>query len=421
MNRRSILTLLLLATLSAPTLADDWPQYRGPSRHGTAPPDAALLADWQGTGPTELWRRPVGAGYSAVTVVGDRAYLMDSAEGQDVVLCLDAADGTEIWRTAVGESGSSDMDDRGPRSTPAVVDGSLYTASSAGRLVALAADDGSLLWDYDLMGGGQAPRFGFSPSPLVDGDLVLIEGGSNEEQPGVYAFDRASGELRWSALTGPAGYSSPIAVDLAGQRQYVFFRRAGAEVLSVSTDGDVLWRHGTAALAIITTPVFQPPDRFFVASADDAFGGLMIQVQATDDGYAVNEVWSERLMRNHFNTAVAVDGHLYGFDNGTLRCLDAATGERRWAKRGLGKGSVIAAGEHLFVLGDDGTLVLLDASPEAYVERGRVQAMTGRAWTAPTYSDGRLYLRDFDEVVAFDLRRRATAPAAATTGSEGSR
>jgi len=397
-------TLIALAGTTAQLQASDWPQYRGPSGHGTAPADVALLASWETTGPVELWRQPVGVGYSAVTVVGDRVYLMDAADGQDAVLCLDRADGRLIWRQPLGESASSDMDDKGPRSTPAVVDGWLYTASSAGRLVALDSSDGSLEWEYDLMAGGKAPRFGFSTSPLVDGDQVLIEGGSAEESPGVYAFDRQTGELRWTALGGPAGYSSPIAIDLAGRRQYVFFRRAGAEVVSLSTTGEILWRHTTAALAIITTPVFLPPDRLFVASADDVFGGLMLRVGAADGAFTVEEVWSERLMRNHFNTAVAVNGHLYGFDNGTLRCLEAATGTKRWAKRGLGKGSLIAAGTQLLVLGDDGTLVLAEANPDAFVEKGRVQAMSGRAWTAPSYAAGSLYLRDFDEVVAFDLR-----------------
>lgn len=404
--------IVLACAAASPVTAADWPQYRGPSRHGTAPADAALLTSWETAGPTELWRRPVGAGYSAVTVVGDRVYLMDAAGGQDVVLCLDAADGTEIWRTPLGETAVSYMDDNGPRSTPAVIDGWLYTASSAGRLVALATSDGSLSWEYDLMGGGKAPRFGYAVSPLVDGDQVLTEGGSEEKDPGVYAFDRKTGELRWTALAGPAGYSSPIAIDLGGRRQYVFFRHAGAEVVSLATDGEVLWRHSTAALAIITTPVFIPPDRFFVASADDVFGGLMLRVTADEGSFEVEEAWSERLMRNHFNTSVAVNDHLYGFDSGTLRCLDATTGAKRWAKRGLGKGSLIAAGELLYVLADDGTLVLVEATPEAFHEKGRIQATTGRAWTAPSYAAGRLYVRDFDELVAFDLRApEPTAPA----------
>jgi outer membrane protein assembly factor BamB len=399
----------LLAGAVIPAHAADWPQYRGPSRQGTAPAAADLLAEWPAGGPGELWRRPLGIGYSAVTAVGDRVFTMATSDGEEVVLALDAATGAEVWRTAIGPSGVSDMDDSGPRATPTVVDGRLFTASSAGLLVALAATDGALIWEQDLMEGGKPPRFGYSVSPLVDSGQVVVEGGASEEDAGVYAFDAATGALRWQALSGPAGYSSPIAIELGGELQYVFFRRAGAEVVALSPAGAVLWRHPTAALAIITTPIFLPPDRFFVASADDIFGGLMLRVVAADGAYRVEEAWVERLMRNHFNTSVVVGEQIYGFDNGTLRCLDTATGAKRWAKRGLGKGSLIAAGERLYVLGDDGTLVLAEATPEGFVERGRVQAMTGRAWTAPSYAAGRVYLRDFDEVVAFDLRAPALA------------
>jgi outer membrane protein assembly factor BamB len=143
-------------------------------------------------------------------------------------------------------------------------------------------------------------------------------------------------------------------------------------------------------------PLFVPPDRVFVSTSDDHFGGLMIRVFEQDGLFRTEELWSERLMRNHFNTSVAVGGHIYGFDNGTLRCLDVDSGRRRWAKRGFGKGSLCAAGLLLFVLGDDGTLALVHAAPDGYREAGRIQA-----------TEGRLYVRDFDEIVCFDLRATA--------------
>jgi hypothetical protein len=207
---------------------------------------------------------------------------------------------------------------------------------------------------------------------------------------------------------------------MADIRQYVFFRGAGREIVALSTEGEVLWRHSTNGQTIITSPVFVAPDRFFVATSDDDFGGLMLRVTVHEGEFRVEEAWAERLMRNHFNSSVLVDGHLYGFDNATFRCLDATNGESRWAKRGLGKGSLVAAGQLLFVLADDGTLVLVRATPEAYVETGRIRAMEGRAWTAPALADGRLFLRDFDELVSFDLRgeARAVARAGAATSAE---
>jgi outer membrane protein assembly factor BamB len=411
MRRAFLAGVAALCVVSGSADAAEWPQFRGPDRQGTSA-ESGLLAGWAAGQPAELWRRSIGVGYSSVTIAGDRLYTMAAVEGEELVLCLDPSSGDELWRAAVGPSKASDMDDSGPRSSPTVVDGVVYAASSAARLVALSAADGAPLWQRDLTSQESAPRFGYSISPLVDAGQVVVEAGASEEDPGVLALEARTGELRWSALAGPAGYSSPIVVEIAGRRQYVFFRRAGAEVVALSPGGEVLWRHPTAALAIVTMPVFLPPDRIFVASADDVFGGLMLRVSEVGGAFAVEEVWSERLMRNHFNTSVLVDGHLYGFDNGTFRCLDAETGEKKWARRGLGKGSLLAAGDLLFLLGDDGSLVLAPASPEGFREAGRVQAMNGRAWTSPSLAGGRIYMRDFDEIVAYDVR--ATAPGVAT-------
>lgn len=411
-------TLALVAALALSggiAVAGDWPQFRGPDRHGIGDGEG-LLRDWTHQAPVERWRRTIGAGYSGVTAVGDRLYTMATDGEKEWLLCLDGENGDLLWRLSAGPAGTSDLGDHGPRSTPTVARGAVFTASSAARLVVASAEDGRLLWERDLTEFGAAPRFGYAVSPLVDGELVLVEAGGGDDAPGILAFDRTSGELRWSALSGPAGYSSPIVVEIADQRQYVFFRRAGAEVVAVSPQGEALWRHPTTALAIIVTPIFLPPDRIFVASADDVFGGLMLRVGVSDGAWSVEELWSERRMRNHFNSSVAIGGHLYGFDNGTFRCLDAASGEPRWGRRGFGKGSLVAADDLLLVLGDDGTLALVEASPEAYREHGRLRAMSGRAWTAPTLAGGRVYLRDFDEIVSYDLRRPAGGTAAAPAG-----
>lgn len=413
MRKALLAGVAALCIVSGSATAGDWPQFRGPDRHGTSG-ESGLLAGWVEEQPAEVWRRSIGAGYSTVTMADGRLYTMAAADGEDFVLCLDPASGDELWRVSVGPSKVSDMDDSGPRSSPTVAGGLVYAASSSARLVALAAADGALVWERELTGEESAPRFGYSISPLVDEGQVIVEAGAGEEEPGVLALDARTGELRWSALAGPAGYSSPIVVEIAGRRQYVFFRRAGAEVVALSPEGEVLWRHPTAALAIVTMPVFIPPDRIFVASADDVFGGLTLRVREDSGAFETEEVWSERLMRNHFNTSVLVDGYLYGFDNGTFRCLDAETGERKWARRGLGKGSLVAAGDLLFVLGDDGSLVVAAATPEGYSEAGRVQAMNGRAWTSPSLAGGRLYLRDFDEIVAYDLRGAGSAGEPAT-------
>lgn len=397
-----------MALLAAPNLASagDWSQYRGPDRAG-AVGAAGLLESWTADRPREVWRRPIGGGYSSVSVAGGRVFTMSTRGDEDTVLCLDEASGETLWELGVGGSETEKFPEGGPRSTPTVDGDRLYVVSSGARMLALSIEDGAIAWEKDLTQWGKPPRFGYASSPLVDGDVVIVEVGEPDKAPGVVALDKATGELRWSALEGPAGYSSPLVAEIGGVRQYVFSR--GGEAVGLSTSGEVLWRWEGERRAAIPMPIFVAPDRVFIATADDHFGGVMLRISAGDEGFQAEEVWSERLMRNHFNSSVVVAGHVYGFDNATLRCLDAATGEQRWAKRGFGKGSLVAAGDRLFVLGDDGALALVRATGEGYVESGRVQAMEGRAWTAPSIANGRIYVRDSDEIACYDVSAESGA------------
>ncbi|MEJ2086693.1 MAG: PQQ-binding-like beta-propeller repeat protein, partial [Acidobacteriota bacterium] len=246
--------------------------------------------------------------------------------------------------------------------------------SSQSKLMALRAKDGSELWSVDLAESGPVPRFGYSISPLVEDGVVIVEMGPRGSSPGVTAYHVETGAPKWNALTGPAGYSSPIVVEMNGGTQFILFRASGRELVGLSTRGEVLWRHPTPeALSTIPTPIFIAPDRIFVSTSEDDFGGRMFRILASDDGYRVEQLWQERLMRNHFNSSVLVGEHLYGFDNGTLRCLDAETGAKVWAKRGFGKGSLVSASGLLLILGDNGELALARASPDRYEELGRKQ------------------------------------------------
>ena len=401
----SLLIGSVIGALVAPKVVPgaDWPQYRGPQRSGVAEGEN-LKRSWSDTEPRDVWRRPLGAGYSSIAVVDDRAYTMFADAEGEYVVALATADGNTVWQFRVGDFVDSELGDGGPRSTPTVADGIVYTVSSQSKLIALRASSGTVIWEVDLSATGPVPRFGYSMSPLVANGQVIVEMGKREEGPGVTAFDRVDGSPVWSALTGPAGYSSPIAVTVDGQRQYVFFRSSGREIVGLSPTGEIAWRHATPeALSAISTPIFAAPDRFFVSTSEDAFGGRMFRLEMTEEGIRVAPLWQERLMRNHFSTSVVVDRHLFGFDNGTLRCLNAATGEKLWARRGFGKGSLIAADGMLLVLSDSGVVALARADPDGYQEAGRRQVMEGRAWTSPSLANGRLYVRDFDEIVSLEV------------------
>ncbi|MEM8931158.1 MAG: PQQ-binding-like beta-propeller repeat protein [Acidobacteriota bacterium] len=400
--------------------ADPWWQFRGPDRTGVATADGVLDA-WADGQPIERWRRSIGVGFSSVVTDGERLFTMEARGEQEALLAVDPASGVTLWSRPLGDPPVDSEFGDGPRTTPTVVGGRVFTVTSAATLVAVDAASGDVSWRRQL--GQPAPRFGYSSSPLVvggatadDPGLVVVEAGSEDAGQSILGLDAATGEVRWSALDGPANYSSPVLATFAGVPQILLSRRT-PEIVALSLDGEVLWRHPTGARAAIALPLVLPTDRVFVASSDDDFGGLMLHVEVLADGtWAATEVWANRLMRNHFNTSVEVEGHLYGFDNATFKCLDAATGERRWAKRGFGKGALIAIGDRLVVLADDGVLALVAADPVAYRELGRVRATTGKAWTEPSLIDRMLVVRDLDELVAFDLGARSTTGRRASVG-----
>lgn len=405
-----IAVTVLVAVATAPGLAmgADWPQYMGPRRDGVSA-ESGLLSAWPEGGPPELWRKTLGPAFSGMAVAGGRLYSADSDGELDYAFCLDADSGKEIWRTAIGPVWVNDFGN-GPRSTPAVAGGSVYLVSGQGHLTALSAEDGRLLWSSDLKErfGLEQLHFGFSTAPIVEGELVLAEVGG--EDSSMVAFDRATGEERWRAATGLAAYGSPIRLDFGGVDQLVYVNQGG--VVSVTPGGKVVWTHPFAPGSSVkpALPTFVEPDLLMVSASYD-IGALTLRMKGGDgQGVNVEEVWQSRVMRNHFNSSVPFDGHVYGFDNATFKCIEAATGEQKWAKRGrMGKGSLVYADGHLLVLTETGRLLLVEATPEAYVEKAAVQVLEGRCWTAPSLSGGRLFLRNREEMLALDLRASEAA------------
>jgi outer membrane protein assembly factor BamB len=413
----SALSLALMLLAAGPAAALDWPQFRGVNRDGVSA-ETDLPRSLPEEGPRVVWKRAIGEGYSGISVVGDRLYTMDSDGTTEYVLALEAGSGKEVWRVPAGPKLIDSMGN-GPRTTPTLDGGTVYAMGSHGRLLALKAADGAKIWEVDLPQAFAAkrPTWGYSGSPLIDGDLLILEVGGTEGR-GVMAFEKATGKVRWGALDGDAAYSSPVLMTIGGIKQYVVTRRADSQTVAFRPDGSVLWTH-PGPFSVIASALLIPPDKVYVSGGDDA-GAVLLRIKTeggTEGGKAtVEELWKTRTMKNHFNNAVLVGEHLYGFDNATFKCLSVATGEQAWAFRGLGKGSLLAAdGDLLIVLSDQGTLLLVQAAPDAYTELARFQAMEGKAWTAPALANGRLYLRDQDEIVALEMKapgaRAASAPA----------
>lgn len=399
--QRTLAALSLLALLApaapAPT-EDDWPEFRGPGRDARSN-FRGLRSPWPTDGPPELWRTPLQGGYSGISVASGRAVTMTHGDAERVI-AFDVADGREIWSTRIDEVHRDGQGD-GPRSTPTIDGGRLFALSARGTLGAFSSDDGRLLWSRDLRAdfGASAPTWGYATSPLVHGDRLLVEAGG-AEGAAIVALDKATGAELWRSQGDRAGYSTPILVGLGGEPIAIFF--TGVRILGlVPGDGRTLWSAPwrTAYGVNAATPVWVPPNRIFVSSGYDV-GSALFEVA---DG-ELREVWRNREMKNQFSSSLYLDGYLYGFDNSMLECLDITSGERMWRTRGFGHGSLLYADGHLVILGEQGTLALVEADPGAYRELSRAEPLSGRTWTMPSLADGILYVRSERELVALDLR-----------------
>jgi outer membrane protein assembly factor BamB len=396
------LAALALAACAAAAAAGDWPQFRGPHRDGVSP-EARLSRAWPADGPRRLWQVPIGEGYSHLSVAAGRIYTLYGANGAENLSAYDAASGRQLWVTRI-DSELINNQGNGPRSTPTFDAGTLYVQSAQGQLDAVSAATGKVIWHHDLRSefGAVVPTWGMASSPLVEGDLLLAAVGGRSGHTAM-AFDKRSGRVVWAALDDKPGYASPIAITAAGVRQAVFFT-GGALAGVAAADGRVLWRipWETDYDVNAATPLFVAPDQLFVSSGYDT-GAALFRIGGDPRHVTVEPVWKSRGLKNQFSSSVLAGDYLYGFDNGTFKCVNARTGEERWKHRGLGHGSVILADGMLVVLSEGGKLALVDATPEDYRERAGFQALNGRCWTGPSLADGKLFLRNGEAMEAFDV------------------
>jgi outer membrane protein assembly factor BamB len=392
---------LWLAAGAAP--ADGWPQYRGPGRNGVSK-ETGLLKAWPEGGPKALWRASLGDGYSGIAVAGGRACTMYSRGEDELVACFDARTGKELWKLRTDANRTDEMG-AGPRSTPTIDGDLLFALGAKGMLYALKAATGEQVWSKDLKEeyGARVPRWGVATEPLVEGNLLVIDAGG---RPGasLVALDKATGRTAWTAHDDKPGYSAPIAVTIHDVRQIVSFS-ASSLVGVAAADGRVLWSlpWETSYDVNAAAPVFVPPDLVFVSSGYDKGAGVYRLTKTAGGAWQAEEVWKSRVMKNHFNSSVLLGSHLYGFDNATLKCIDAHTGEEKWEQRGFAKGSLLVADGHLVIFSESGLLALAEASPDAYVEKARAQILEGRTWTMPSLAGGTLFLRNQAEMVALDV------------------
>jgi outer membrane protein assembly factor BamB len=413
MNVR-LLALVVVGFGVALFSAADWPQWRGPERNGISQ-ETGLLKEWPEGGPKLVWQvKDIGQGYSTPAIVGERLYLI-SNQGTDneFVQARSTADGKQIWQTKIGKVGPNDGPQYpGARSTPTVDGELLYALGSDGDLVCLEAGTGKPRWQKNLRTdfAGQPGKWAYAESPLIDGDaLICTPGGS---QATMVALSKTSGEPIWrSAL--PSGdqsaYSSAIIVDVGGVKQYVQMLQKGIVGVDARS-GSLLWRYEKTAQgspANIPSPV---ADAAFVYSASGRGGGGLVQLKPEQGKFTAEEVYIGSKLPTSIGGAIKIGKYLYGTNGQGLLCADFETGDVKWQERGVGAGSLCFADGQLYVHGEGGDVALVEATPDAYREKGRFtppgQPDRGqsKAWAYPVVANGKFYIHDFGVLWCYDVK-----------------
>ncbi|MFO0878125.1 MAG: PQQ-binding-like beta-propeller repeat protein [Gemmataceae bacterium] len=429
-SNRYVSTGDLLAELADSEILDDptpaarsWPQWMGPTRNGlVSMPE--LPRRWSGRGPRVHWRKTSDETYASMAVDQGRVFTLLAEEGRESVVCWDLASGEERWKHPF-EPGQT-FQYGGPRATPALAAGRVYGFSQAGVLVCLEASNGQLVWSRDLVKelGAVPGRWGFACSPLVEEGKVYICLGGKAGRC-LAALDASDGATVWTTEDDPVGYSSPMATTLGGVRQVLFF--TGRRLLGVSRDeGKLLWEYpwptefevNAATPVVIRTRNAGGEGVYVFISSGYGKGCALIKVEVREGSqcFRARRVYESDALCCHFSTPVRRGAYLYGLDEKRdLTCLDLRTGEAVWrfsrdedaeGLRGVGykKGSLVRVDDLLLVLGEDGKLALVEATPDAYRELTAIRPFRERCWTLPVLAEGRLLIRDWKRVQCLDLR-----------------
>ncbi len=398
--KKIILGALLMAL---PATAADWPQYRGVNHDGASP--EKIAKSWPTEGPKSVWKVPMGEGFSAVSVVGDRAYCFASRDEQETVIAMESGTGKELWATPLDKKIHDGQGGNGPRSTPAIDGDMVYVLGTYGKLAALNAADGKTVWQHSINDefGGKTIQWGYAASPVIEGDLVLMCGGGQDQS--LLAFNKKTGALAWKGQSDGMTHATPTPVTMFGTRQ-VIFRTDQGLVSVVPTSGEVLWRYTFPHRVSSASSPIVGGDMVYISSAY-GMGSGVAKIGKDGDKWTVSELWTSKDLQNHWTTPVYKDGYLYGlYKNGDgLRCIEMATGKEVWTKGGFAwQGATTLVDGDVLVQNDRGEIVLVKATPEKYEELARAQPLGGQCWTMATVSNGRIFARSMTEAVCLDVK-----------------
>ena len=388
-----------MALPSAPAVAEtgaDWPGFRGPDRDGIIR-GVRIETDWSASPPVELWRRPIGPGWSSFAVRGDLLYTQEQRGDDEVVACYNVTTGEPVWRHRDAARFWESNAGAGPRATPTLSDGRVYTFGATGILNVLDARDGAVVWSRNAASDTDAklPVWAFSSSPLVVDDVVIVAASG-----ALVAYDLATGDPRWFGPAGGEGYSSPHLLTIDGVAQILQLSGDGATGVALA-DGTLLWEHPWPGYPIVQPALTADGDVLISVSA--VSGTRRIAVAHGPGGWTVEERWTSLRLKPYFNDFVVHEGHAFGFDGSILACIDLEDGKRKWKGGRYGHGQLVLLADQdlLLVLSERGELALVAAVPDQFTELARFPAIEGKTWNHPVLVGDVLLIRNGQEMAAF--------------------
>jgi outer membrane protein assembly factor BamB len=361
-----------------------------------------------------LWRQPCGGGYSSFAIAQGGAFTIEQRRDSEVAVAYDFNDGHEIWKCAWSDHFQEYFSEEGPRSTPMYSDGKIYTLGAMGELRCLDAASGKSIWSRNILVEYHAgvPTYGVASSPLVLGERLIIQSGAGNGKS-VLCYDKRDGKLLWSALDDVMGYASPVLVNLAGQDQLIVSAETRTLGLGIE-DGKVLWEipwHVLHNQLPIAQPVLLSTNRFLL-SAGYFTGCAAVEISKASSNFVAHTLWQNKNLKNKFTSSVFFQGQIYGLDEDILTCLDATTGERKWKDGPYDYGQLLlatagspgrAATAYLVILSGEGELALVKPTPERWQELARFQAIKGKTWNHPAIADGKILVRNAQEMACFQI------------------
>jgi outer membrane protein assembly factor BamB len=389
------------AALKTPEKTADWPGFRGPERDGIIR-GVRIETNWSASPPVELWRRPIGPGWSSFAVRGDLLYTQEQRGEDEVVACYTVTTGKPVWKHRDAARFWESNAGAGPRGTPTLSNGRVYTFGATGILNALDARDGAVVWSRNVASdtGTQVPGWGFASSPLVAGDVVIVAAAGQ-----LVAYDLATGDRRWIGPARGESYSSPHLLLIDRVAQILLMSGAGATSVAPA-DGTLLWEYPWPGAAIVQPAQAADGDVLIsTASASGGIGTRRLGVAHGPGGWTVEERWTSIGLKPYFNDFVVHKGHAFGFDGSILACIDLKDGKRKWKGGRYGNGQLVLLPDQdlLLVLSEEGELALVAAAPDQFTEIARFPGVEGKTWNHPVLVGDVLLVRNGQEMAAFRL------------------